>query len=397
MATVNAVVLKHHKKENGTWNVKISVSHNSSTKYIETSAYIGKSSLDTKGKLKKSYVEQNFAKTLSDYRTQIAELGMRVKYMSCADIKEYLLTKDKTTEQIDVFKVIESKVGSLLYNQRKSTADIYNALDSHLKKFSRSTRLDTINITPDFIYRFDQYLRNCVEVSSMRTYMSKFNTLFNEMRRRYNNPALNYFPIPYNPLDNYILPVPAAKKRRNLTIDRIKQIIEHRPKFNSEQTAKDMFLLSFMLCGMNSKDIYVYLNNPKIRGCIEYRRSKVLERKDGGLININIPAIAEPLIQKYGGEIQKRFSNNRNFNHSLGTAWVSLSVDLGFKCSMYYARHSFANIARQVCKFSKEEVALALNHKSGSDITDVYIEPDWSVVHKVQAGVINAVFGEGGS
>src|SRR5690606_30997851 len=140
------------------------------------------------------------------------------------------------------------------------------------------------------------------------------------------------------PLDNYILPVTAAKKRRNLTINRIKQIIKPRPNFNSEQTAKDMFLLSFMLCGMNSRDAYVYLNNPKIRGCIEYRRSKVLERKDGGLININIPAIAEPLIQKYGGEIQKRFSNNRNFNHSLGTAWVSLSVDPGFKCSMYYAR-----------------------------------------------------------
>src|SRR5690606_21802630 len=232
---------------------------------------------------------------------------------------------------------------------------------------------------------------------SLRTYMSKFNTLFVEMRKRYNNPSIDFFPIPYNPLENYILPTPAPKMRRNLSIDRIRQIINLETEYLSEQTAKDMFLLSLMLCGMNSKDIYTYITSNSVGNDLEYRRSKVLNRKDGGLINISIPDITKPLIEKYGGVIQSRFKNNRIFNHELAGAWATLSKKLGFKCSMYYARHSFANIARQVCKFSKEEVALALNHKSGNDITDVYIEPDWSVVHNVQKAVISEVFYKGGS
>jgi len=397
MATVNAVVLKHHKKENGTWNVKISLSHNSNTKYIETSAFVTKSSLDTKGKLKKSFIEQNFAKVLSDYRDKITSLGSRINYMDCGDIKGYLLGSEKREEQIDVIRVIDLKVAELLDQDRKSTADIYAALGSHLKSFAGTSSISVISISPDFVYKFDQYLRKIVQLSSLRTYMSKFNTLFVEMRKRYNNPSIDFFPIPYNPLENYILPTPAPKMRRNLSIDRIRQIINLETEYLSEQTAKDMFLLSLMLCGMNSKDIYTYITSNSVGNDLEYRRSKVLNRKDGGLINISIPDITKPLIEKYGGVIQSRFKNNRIFNHELAGAWATLSKKLGFKCSMYYARHSFANIARQVCKFSKEEVALALNHKSGNDITDVYIEPDWSVVHNVQKAVISEVFYKGGS
>jgi hypothetical protein len=36
MATFKAVVMAHHKKEDGTYNVKIRVAHNRVTRYIKT-------------------------------------------------------------------------------------------------------------------------------------------------------------------------------------------------------------------------------------------------------------------------------------------------------------------------------------------------------------------------
>jgi integrase len=53
----------------------------------------------------------------------------------------------------------------------------------------------------------------------------------------------------------------------------------------------------------------------------------------------------------------------------------------------YSARHSFASLARNECRFSKDDVAAALNHSS-STITDVYIAKDWKIIDDVQSGVL---------
>ena len=55
----------------------------------------------------------------------------------------------------------------------------------------------------------------------------------------------------------------------------------------------------------------------------------------------------------------------------------------------YWARHSFANLARNVCRKSKDDVALALNHVDQSrKTTDIYLAKDWSIVDEVQIAVI---------
>lgn len=56
----------------------------------------------------------------------------------------------------------------------------------------------------------------------------------------------------------------------------------------------------------------------------------------------------------------------------------------------YMARHSFANFARNVCRFSKDDIALVLNHIDLSrKTTAIYIAPDWSIIDQVQDGVLS--------
>ncbi|MBP1615461.1 MAG: tyrosine-type recombinase/integrase [Bacteroidetes bacterium] len=40
MATFKAEIYKHQKKANGTWNVKIRITHNREKKYLSTSIYV---------------------------------------------------------------------------------------------------------------------------------------------------------------------------------------------------------------------------------------------------------------------------------------------------------------------------------------------------------------------
>lgn len=48
MATISAVILKKQKKLDGTWNVKIRISNNGRSSYIETTIFATKSNSATK-------------------------------------------------------------------------------------------------------------------------------------------------------------------------------------------------------------------------------------------------------------------------------------------------------------------------------------------------------------
>jgi hypothetical protein len=62
--------------------------------------------------------------------------------------------------------------------------------------------------------------------------------------------------------------------------------------------ARDLFMLSFYLCGMNAVDLY---KADKIeKGRINYNRSKTEgRRKNKAFISIKVPTESSPLIEKY--------------------------------------------------------------------------------------------------
>jgi hypothetical protein len=77
---------------------------------------------------------------------------------------------------------------------------------------------------------------------------------------------------------------------------------------------------------------------------------------------------------------------NRALNKGLKTIGESIGIpDLSF----YWGRHTFGNRARNKCRKSKDDAALALNHVDhGRRTTDIYLEKDWTIVDEVQEAVI---------
>ena len=63
------------------------------------------------------------------------------------------------------------------------------------------------------------------------------------------------------------------------------------------------------------------------------------------------------------------------------------------KLTTYYARHSWATIARNECGVDRDTVNEALNHASRDKVTDIYIARDWRRVWEANRKVLTLVFG----
>lgn len=90
------------------------------------------------------------------------------------------------------------------------------------------------------------------------------------------------------------------------------------------------------------------------------------------------------------GILASKYACSDNLNSALnkGLKEVGAMVIIS-GLTFYHARHSFGNIARNSCRFSKDDVALSMNHIDQARRTaDVYIAPNWGIIDEVQAGVL---------
>lgn len=223
--------------------------------------------------------------------------------------------------------------------------------------------------------------------------MRDLRTLFNAARNRYNEEDIGIFRIKHYPFKKYKIGSPPPRtKDRNNSLEEVLAIRDCATKSGSRaELAKELYMLSFYLCGTNAVDFY-QLGGQNIRnGRLEYNRSKTAERrKDNAFISIKIVDKARPLLEKYIGKLTERYSTIGCLNKALSKGMEQICRQIGLSgVTFYWARHTFANTARNDCRMSKDYVALALNHvDEGNRTTDIYIAKDWKIVDDVQSKVM---------
>ena len=159
--------------------------------------------------------------------------------------------------------------------------------------------------------------------------------------------------------------------------------------------------MSFCLMGMNSVDLY---NATEIdEGTIIYYRTKTKDRRlDNARMEVTVPQMIQPLIEKYKDKTGKRlfnfyqyYADEKSFNRSINIGLKEIGSILGVDDLEYYAaRHSWATIALNKVGIDKYTVHAALNHVDESmKVTDIYIERDFVNENKANAKVVRYVFG----
>ena len=160
-----------------------------------------------------------------------------------------------------------------------------------------------------------------------------------------------------------------------------------------------MFTLSFYLVGMNTVDLYNVPSSAYKDGRITYRRSKTKDRRqDNAEISIKVESEMLPLLEKYAGEkklfkFSDMYRDASTFNAAVNIGLAKISKALGEeKITAYYARHSWATIARNVLGASIDDIALCLNHVSDTHkVTNIYIEKDFGKIDEINRKIIDLI------
>ncbi len=412
MATAKIVILKHQQKEDNTWNVKIRITHERKSAYISTSHYVGIDLINKKTfelKERNNPVYDSIMIDLFKIRSEFTKLGHTINHFTakglCARMGEMLSGKD--TESINFFD-FAYQYAEKLENDGRRIGENYRIATHKFEVFNGSRNVSFSEITSSLLNKYEMYLREIpakngghITDAGIRLYMSKIQAIFNKAKSKYNDEENGVIRISNNPFGNYVIPKTPITRKRALTAKQILAIRDY--KCNAHQKgiilARDAFMMSFILVGMNTVDMY-YVRNI-IDGRIEYERSKTKGRRsDKAFISIRIEPELSPYFERYKDNLNDRifnffvrYSNSENFNRKVNENLKSIGEDLGiFNLTYYAARHSWATIARNECGISMDDIATCLNHKSGHDITDTYVKKDWSVIDKANRKVLDFVF-----
>lgn len=218
--------------------------------------------------------------------------------------------------------------------------------------------------------------------------------IFNEAIKEYNTNGNDI--IRSNPFDKFSVPrdIPQTKDRI-ISEENLVRV------FNFKGTrrvgmARDCYVLSFFLMGMNSVDIYECVSYNK--GVLAYDRAKTRDRRnDNAHIEIVVPDIIKPLFRKYKGttrvfDFYQKYSNAANFNKHINKGLHFIADELGIpRFDFYSARHTWASIARNKLGIDKYTIHEALNHVSQLDVTDIYIQKDFTNINKANEKVVEYV------
>ena len=422
MLTINAEVKKDGLRSDGTYNVKLRFTLDRKMRRLATSLFVTTKDLSKDLKIRKSSpIRQEVDNLVRSYQKKCAKLQIELNHYTIDDVMDYLDGEIQKQQPIDFIKFSREWIAHATI---KGAINYTTALNA-LIRFIGEEKLDIKLMTQDFLENFKTFLikekeartRNLLEqgkrVPSNRTlslYLTSIKRLFNEAKKKYNKREKNLILIPNNPFIDFEIPKQEATRKRAIPADIIKKVWklpykDMKKGYKSTcryNLAKDCFILSFCLMGINSADLY---NATEMaNNTITYNRTKTKDRRlDNAQMKVDIPKIALPLIEKYRDKSGKRlfnfyqyYADEKGFNKAINYGLKEIGTILGVDDLEYYAaRHSWATIALNKVGIDKYIVHAALNHIDDSmKVTDIYIERDFVNENKANAKVVKYVFGK---
>lgn len=422
MLTIKAEIKRSELKVDGTYNVKIRFTLDRKVKRLSTNLFVTQQDLTKSLKFKEdTSIKREIDRLVLYYREQCLKLQLDQNHYSLDEIIEFLNGEQEKQQTIDFIKFSREWIASATIKGAPNYTTAINAL----VRFVGKEELDINLITLDFLEQFKAFLigerdartkklmQQGKRVTSNRTlslYLVSIKKLFNEAKRKFNKKDKNLILIPNSPFEDFKIPKQEATRKRAIPADIIKKVWklpykDMKKGYKSTcryNLAKDCFILSFCLMGINSADLY---NATKMRGnTIIYNRTKTKARRlDGAKMMVDIPKIVQPLIDKYKDSTGKRLFNfyqyygdEKTFNKAINSGLKEIGSILEVDDLEYYAaRHSWATIALNKVGIDKYIVHAALNHIDDSmKVTDIYIERDFVNENKANAKVVKYVFGK---
>lgn len=396
MATFKATIMKDRQREDKTWTIFIRFTHERKTRYISTSLCATKKDLTASMKIKNQLLLDKCDEIIRNFRNRINELSLELNPMDVDEIVSYLSSSLKSDERIDFVSFCNKWID--LNKSIKGIKNYISALHSFCLFYGRE-KIYCTEITSNKMREFERFLEGKERAKSL--YTSSICKIFNEAMLFYNNEDSDIVRIK-DTLRNYKPPRQNVAKKRAASIDVVKAIynLPYKGKNSRRDLAKDCFILSFCLMGMNSADLYSV--GLPVDGFIIYNRQKTRDRRyDQALMKVKIHPILNPILDRYSDSekllnFHRRYSTYKDFNRAINIGLKEIQLELNIDVSQFYAaRHSMATIAINRVGIDKYTVNDMLCHTDSSmRVTDLYIEKDFNPMNDANFRFIEYVFGK---
>ena len=345
MATIKLAVLKHTKSKDGSYKIRISIGHRSETHYIVTSYSVNALSEFDNGIVVRvpnaHEINIKLRNLLNDYEERLERIESPEDY-TCKELRDLLKSMRTHSSKVTFKQVSEQYQKELIEDGRGSYAGM---LQNSLRLFFEFTGGDVFlsEIGTITISEFERWLkRKGVSQTYISMTLSMTRTIVNRAIRMqlvtYSVHPFTYWKRPADP-----------ERELDISVEDVRAIRDAQPRLKKQRIARDIFMLSYYLGGINLIDLLEI----DFRGVsvLEYTRHKSRNMKlSDKRISFTLQPEAKELISKWMNRNTGRLDFGYKFSYKNFLAYVtrsikSLAKDIDIqdyrKVCYYTARKSF--------------------------------------------------------
>ena len=338
MAFISPVIVPAKKLVDGSHKIRIALSHNGETRYFVTNIKI-----DSVKQFKNGQVVGR-----SDARLMNAKIRNEMdKLQSSLDGLEYiegftcseLVRLIKESERIEYSTIKDTfEAYCRLSSAKPSTIRAYGIIYRSLATFfGEGKAIRTLTHTD--VLAFDRHLRSRrMTCNTIHSYMTFFFTLYNFAKK------VGTVNIASDIIRGYRKPRMEVRDSW-IGMEGIRAVRDFTSRTKGTMKARDFFMLSYYLGGINMEDLK-HIDFNKCQKELRYTRTKT-EFRGGQETRFTIPEEAKPIIAKYimkDGHLDIGKDSKVNYNMSYGMRRIRKALGIP-NLYMYSARKTFSQNA----------------------------------------------------
>ena len=268
------------------------------------------------------------------------------------------------------------------------TKQLYEETRKKIERFGMPEKYE--EITVDWLRRWEQSLGG--SVNGRAIHLRNMRALFND--------AIDREITQVYPFRKFKIKKEETRARA-LTLEQVHTLRDWEVERYQEQY-RDIFILMMLMRGINIGDLALLTEKNIVDGRIEYRRQKTKE-----LYSIRVEPEMMEIIERYRGkdyllDIGDRYSNYQDYMRRMNKGLRNIGYLKTVRCkkiikplfpdiTTYWARHTFASVARYNCDISMDMIADLLGHKHELKITNIYVRKNEGAMDAAARKVIDKI------
>ena len=342
MANFSIVIVPTKKLSNGRHRIRIAVAHHSQTRYISTQFTLDSTSQIKNGRVIRHENAANMNACLRKLINEYEEIVTSINYLpaiSCTELIR-IINYEQKKKGITFQSVAREYMNFMKGEEREKSYKLYMIASDRFIKYMKGD-FPLIQLTPLHIQEFAKVLREeNLSDTTIRIYLTLIKVILNYAGK------MNYVTYSIHPF--ILFKMPASNVRElDLSIDELKRIRDVHLLKSSLSIARDIFMLTYYLGGINLRDLLTY--NFKDKDYMRYIRHKTRNSKKGeNEIVFTLQPEAKVIIDKYlTKEGYLKFGKYSSYKQIYSLIFrhigkVSILSGIKKKVTYYSARKTFA-------------------------------------------------------